>query len=640
MAAMIASRRYSLGRALLERHDVNAGDGMDGVLNRRQFLAASAAPASGAGVKIARAADDGAVRGKMTGAQAIAAALVAEGCGCVFGIPGAQENELWDVFKQIGVPYLLAAHEFSAACMADGWARSTGRPGVLAVVPGPGLTNALSGLGEALLDSVPIVCIVGDIANGKHYRPFQVHSLPTVELLKPVTKAVFAVEHAADAAAAIRRAFHCAASGEPGPVGVAVPYNLLAERVDVCSPPLAVPEAPFDADAAERAFAILADRKRRVGIYAGFGCMDAGPLLTEFAEMLQAPVATSVSGKGVIDECHPLAVGWGFGPQATETAERIFRREVDVVLAVGVKFSEVSTGFYSIKQPECLIHVDANPCNLGQVYRSSVCVAADAGVFFRHGLDRAEALRRPPNPRLHGRIADAKSAERRGHAKLYAKCAADPMAFLLSLRKHACMDAMLFVDVTASEHWAAEVFTTRRPRAYFNPTDNQSMGWSIPAALGAQRAFPCRQTIAVLGDGCFLMSAMELSTAAREGLPVKWFVLDDQAYHYMQALQKAAYLRTTATMLARLDYPSLAQGLGVEYAEICTTGDLDAGVQAALAHPGPLLCRVKIDYRDRPIRWLEAVRGRFIQELSMGQKARFLARLGTRALDLRPENND
>src|SRR5687767_12704754 len=177
---------------------------MDDSVTRREFLKTSPAAALLASPEARRGSDDGWVRGKLTGAQTVAAILCSEGCGCVFGIPGAQENELWDAFKQFGVPYLLAAHEFSASCMADGYARSTGRPGVLCVVPGPGLTNSLTGLGEALLDSVPIVCLAGDVANGDHYRPFQVHCLPTVDLLKPVTKAVLAVTCVEEIAGAVR----------------------------------------------------------------------------------------------------------------------------------------------------------------------------------------------------------------------------------------------------------------------------------------------------------------------------------------------------------------------------------------------------------------------------------------------------
>src|SRR5439155_10208666 len=141
---------------------------------------------------------EGWIVGKLTGAEAVVVALQQQETACVFGIPGAQENELWDVFKSRGLPYLLVTHEFSAACMADGYARATGCPGVLCVVPGPGVTNSLSGLGEALLDSVPVVAIVGDVGRGNKERPFQVHSLDQAALLRPVTKGVFEVRCVGD----------------------------------------------------------------------------------------------------------------------------------------------------------------------------------------------------------------------------------------------------------------------------------------------------------------------------------------------------------------------------------------------------------------------------------------------------------
>jgi acetolactate synthase-1/2/3 large subunit len=582
---------------------------------------------------------DGWITGKLTGAAAVVAALQQQGTACVFGIPGAQENELWDTFKSRGLPYLLVTHEFSAACMADGYARATGCPGVLCVVPGPGVTNSLSGLGEALLDSVPVVAIVGDVGRGKKARPFQVHSLDQVALLRPVTKCVFDVCRVADIPTAIQQAFAVAKSGEPGPTAVVIPYNLLIETYEYNVPPPPAPDMPWDAAAADRALALLANRKLRVGIYAGLGCMDYPLALCQVAEVLQAPVATSVSGKGVIPETHPLSVGWGYGPQGTRAAEIVFQ-EVDCVLAVGVRSSEVATGFYSNPQPKHAVQVDANADNLGRVLKPDVCVHADAGLFLHHCLVHADQLRRPPDAVMRAHIHKLKCIDLQDHAKVYAQCGADPMALVLALRRHLPEDGLLFVDVTVSEHLAAEGYRPVQPRTYFNPTDNQAMGWSIPAALGAQRACPGRIVATLTGDGCFLMSAMEISTAAREGLPVKFFVLDDQAYHYMQALQLPAYLRTTATILARLDYAALAQGLGVNYQEILSTEQIDAGVRAAVCHPGPVLVRVATDYRKRPIRWLHAVRKKFTDELTFDQKVRFLARIGSRALDLRPEAND
>jgi acetolactate synthase-1/2/3 large subunit len=580
----------------------------------------------------------GAVSGLMTGAKALVETLIQEGADCVFGIPGAQENEVWDAMKSRGLGYLLVTHEYSAAAMADGYARSTGKPGVLCVVPGPGVTNSLTGIGEALLDSIPLVCIVGDVATGAKYRPFQVHSLPQAALLQPVTKAVCEVNHVAEIPNAVRQAFQLAQCGEPGPVAVVIPYNLLIDSHHYHSTPLGPVPLPFDDQAFDRALRLLSHRNLRVGIYAGLGCMDYSCSLVQLAETLQAPVATSVSGKGVIPESHPLAVGWGYGPQGTRTAEQAFHG-VDVLVALGVRYSEVSTAFYSQPQHRHVIQVDANPNNLGRIMKTEVCVHADAGVFLGRLLEQADGIRRPANPKLTAQIAQWKWAEGKKNAEIHAECGADPMAFLLTLRRSTCPDALLFVDVTLAEHWAAEVFQTLQPRTYFNPTDNQAMGWSIPAALGAQRAHPGRQTVTITGDGCLLMTAMEISTAAREGLPVKFFVLDDQAYGYMQALQIPAYKRTTATVLARLDYPALAKGLGVAYQEISDSHDLEALIRGALETDGPVLTRVVTDYRKRPVRWVEAVKDRFKKELTTEQKVRFAARLGVRSLDHNREND-
>jgi len=616
---------------------------MDWAIDRRGLFAVGAAvaaalPAVGRPLDAARR-KPGWVTGKLTGAQAVAETLLAEGTGCVFGIPGAQENELWDEFQSRRVPYLLSSHEFGAACMADGYARATGRPGVLCVVPGPGITNALTGLGEALLDSVPVVAIVGDIAGGEKYRPFQVHSLDATALLKPVTKVVHRASNVKQIPELIRTAFAAAVAGEPGPVAVVIPYNLFIEVAEFNSPPVALAAPPFDEAAFEKAVALLADGRCRVGIYAGGGCMDYCEPLTRAAELLQAPVATSVSGKGCIPESHPLAVGWGFGPHATTTAEKAFA-DVDTLLAVGVKFSEVSTGYYGNPKPKRVIHVDACGGNLGMVMPADVRVRADAGLFLAK-LATCANLRRPADAHLTARIQKWKAEAEKAACTIPAtKCGIDPLHLIRAIREHLPDDGLLFTDVTASEHLAAEHFGVNRPRSYFNPVDNQAMGWSLPAAIGAQKAFPGRAVATLTGDGCFLMSATELATAARERLPVKFFILDDRAYHYMQALQKPAYRRTTATHLAKLDYRALAAGFGVGYIEATKPAELDGVVQSAMGYAGPVLVRIATDYGDRQIRWIEAVRKRFVKELTPAQKARFLARIAVREVQFRGEKGD
>lgn len=621
---------------------------LQGVAATGAALTAEAAVAGPLG-RVRAAHHPGWVFGRMTGAEALTEALILEGTGCVYGIPGAQENELWDTFKQKGLPYLLVTHEFSAAVMADAYARTTGRPGVLSVVPGPGVTNCLTGLGEALLDSSPVVAIVGDVGNGDKARPFQVHALPNADLLRPVCKCVVPVRTVEEIPAAVRQAFVTAMSGEPGPVAVVVPYNLLIEAADYRCPPPAVPARPFDETAFQTALRLLADGGQRVGIYAGAGCLDHPAELAAVAELLQAPVATSVSGKGAIDERHPLAVGWGFGPHASAVAEQAFAGEkahplktgVTTLLAVGVKFSEVSTGYYGNPQPRHVVHVDANPDNLGRVLKTDVCVHADAGVFLGRLLACADRVRRPADGRLVARIRHLKAESEKELCSVPAgHCGVDPLALVGALRRHLPDDALLFSDVSVSEHLAAEFYRVYQPRTYFNPVDNQSMGWSVPAAVGAQRVHAGKTVATLTGDGCLLMSLPEISTAAREHLPVKFFVLDDHAYHYMQMLQLPAYKRTTATHLATIDYRALAQAFGVAYLEVRTAAELDAGVRGAVGFAGPVLVRVATDYGGRKIRWVEAVRKRYTGELTAAQKARFLARLGKRTLDFKPEVND
>ena len=366
--------------------------------------------------------------------------------------------------------------------MADAAARVTGGVGVFAVVPGPGLTNAMTGIGEALLDSVPIVAIVTDVNRAPGAQIGQVHSLPNAALLRPIVKCVIEVRHQAEIPGAIHQAFRVARSGEPGPAAVVIPFPLYSEAWDFdqgVPPPIPI---PFDDSVYPKVVSHLADPRKRVGIYAGLGCAEAGPALTAVAELLQAPVATSVSGKGCISDQHPLAVGWGYGEQGTFTAERAFRK-VDVVLAVGVKYSEVSTANYAIPQHETVIHVDANPHNLGRNVRADVAMQADANVFLTRLLADAQKLRRPADPKLIASIRRDREIDRVENTQVRITSAVDPMVFFTQLRAALGPDELIFVDVTASTHWASEAIGVAGPRRYFTPANNQSMGWAIPAAL-------------------------------------------------------------------------------------------------------------------------------------------------------------
>jgi acetolactate synthase-1/2/3 large subunit len=619
-------------------------------VNRRELLSGGTvlgaavamtalAPQARAGhVELGRFTRRAGVQGKMTGAQAAAAALACQGVPCVFGIPGAQNNEFWDALKARSVPYLLVTHEASASVMADAAARATGTVGVFSVVPGPGLTNALTGIGEALFDSIPVVALVTDIDRGPNAKNGQVHGLANAAILRPVVKALIEVRHQGEIPQAIFQAFQIAAAGEPGPVGVLIPYPFYAEvwNYDNAVPP--PKPAPFDEQTYRNALALLSDRRRRVGIYAGLGCAGASPSLTAVAELLQAPVATSVSGKGAISDMHPLAVGWGYGKQGTRAAEAAFM-DVDLVLAVGVRYSEVSTANFAIPKHDALIHVDINPSNLGRNVHAQVALCSDSRMFLDRLLYDGEAVRRAPCPPLWQRIAHWRQIDRCEAATVRAHPCVDPMFFLSRLRAALGPDELIFVDVTAATHWASETIEVPGPRRYFTPADNQSMGWAIPAAIGAQRVRPDRQVACVTGDGCFLMSAIETSTAVRACLPVKFFVLDDGAYHYMQMLQEPVYRRTTATELARIDFAAFAQSMGLTFNLIADNADAQSGIERALATPGPVLTRVIVSYEGRELRWLNALRSQYVRKLPNSQKARLAARIGVRTLTPKDDND-
>ncbi len=571
-------------------------------------------------------------RGRMTGAKAAVAALRAESVRCVYGVPGAQNNEFWDAMHTDELPYLLVTNESSASVMADAAARVTGEVGVFCVVPGPGLTNAMTGIGEALFDSIPIVGIVTDVIRGPNARVGQVHGLQNSALLMPICKTVLEVEHQAQIPDAIHRAYRVAVCGEPGPVAVVIPFNLLTETWDYdTSVPPPLPSV-FDETGYRRALALLQDRRGRVGIYAGLGCLHATGALAAVAETLQAPVATSVSGKGVISDRHPLSVGWGYGPQGTRAAEKAFK-DVDTVLAVGVRFSEVSTANYSVPEGPKIIHVDVNPNNLGRNVTTCASVNSDSRLFLDRLLTDASSVRRAPSPALWSRIRDLREQDREEYRKVKITRGVDPKVFLYHLRCQLRRDALMFIDVTASTHWASEVMEVDGPRLYFTPANNQSMGWAVPAAVGAQRLDPSRQVAAVVGDGCFLMSGLEASTASRSSLPVKFFILDDGAYHYMQMLQEPTFKRTTATEIARLDFEALARALNLSYNEIEQNEDISAGIGRALSKPMSVLTRVKVSYQGREIRWLSALKKSYINNLSGKQKLRMASRVATRSFN-------
>lgn len=338
-------------------------------------------------------------------------ALRDEGVKRVFGIPGTHNIELWDAIENSPtIEPVLVTHECGAAFMADGLARTSDEIGVLVLVPGAGVTHALSGIAEASMDNVPMVILACGIRSDTG-TAFQLHAIDQLAVLRPVTKAAWRVERPADIYSMVRRAFAEARAGCPGPVAIEIPANffMLTETMDRPHD-FVVPEVDHqpDSEVLKRAARILTE-SRQPALYIGRGGEGAADLIVRLAEKLGAPVTTTFQGKGVFPETHPLWLWTGFGAQAPPFVREVMS-QCDVVLAVGCRFSEVATGSYGLDMPERLIHVDISAEALGQNYRADLVACCDAGAFLS-GLLEAIHGEKPWGP-LAQQIAEGRAKVR------------------------------------------------------------------------------------------------------------------------------------------------------------------------------------------------------------------------------------
>ncbi len=558
-----------------------------------------------------------------SGAELIVDALKASGADRVFGIPGVQNLELFDALREARLETVLVTHELCAAFMAEAHSRVTGRPGCCALVPGPGLTNAFTGIGEALLDSSPVVVIVPGPRNDTSLR-FQLHQIPQADLARPITKAVVRAERAEEIYPGVRRAFQLATSGEPGPVVVEVPYNLFMARAEAVEPPAVASPPDPDPATIEKILELLRQSKL-VGIYAGFGASDARDDLLRLAEILQAPIATTLGGRGVVPEDHPLSVGFGFGPSGTAIAEEIFG-ECDVVLALACKFGEVPTGAFGLKPPEKLIHIDINPNVPGKNFPTTLALVSDARAALRRLVEGLERERRPPASRLIRRIAQwrAEYADRVERATPW-DASVNPARLLWTLRKLAPRDAIVTTDSGGHQFWVAEYFPVYERRSYLTPTDYQAMGYSVPAMIASQLAFPERRVIGVVGDGSFLMTGPELLTASRLGLKPFVLIFNDGELGIIREAQQHVFKRTSAIALRNPDFAALAKAYGAEYFCIARDGEVESVLKRALGSNCLALVEARVEYRERT-RYFQAASAAVMARLPLSQKLRLAGR--------------
>lgn len=571
-------------------------------------------------------------------AQLAVAALEKLGVTHTFGIPGVHNTEFYDALHASEqITPILVTHEGGAAFMADGMSRVRQMHegiGVLAIVPAAGFTHAASGIGEAYLDGVPMLVISGGVRTDTEFD-FVLHGVDQLELAKGITKGAFRVNHQNDVTDVLYQAYQLATEGKPGPVLVEIPVNLQLFDATVAQPqqPPQPTTPAIDEQAIQRAVELISAGKRP-GLFVGWGARHAQQPLIDLAEYLQAPVATTLQGLSVFPHDHPLHVGFGFSASAVPAAQASFK-DCDLMIAIGTRFAEIPTGSFSAKVPENLIHIDIDESVFNRNYPSKVSIRGDATEVLRLLNDALHGQPpRPENASLKATIKQLKQdyfdewQAHDSHERI------NPYVFFTSIAAQMMDDAIIVLDDGNHTYLAAELLPLKAGMTLLTPTDYNAMGYAVPAAIGAKLAQPERQTIAIVGDGCFVMTGMELLTAQQQEIGVVCFVFNDGELSQIAQAQQTPYARKPCTALVGAKFEGMALATGAHYIRIETEAELDAYIAQAFdvaAKGQSVLVDVNIDY-SKPTRFTQGTVKSTFKRFPTRQKLRIAGRAVKRKL--------
>ena len=574
---------------------------------------------------------------KLTGGEIVVRALEDEGIRHTFGIPGTHNIELYDALESSSlVRPVLITDEQSAGFMADGLWRATGQLGCVNIVPGAGLTHALSGIAEAFMDGVPMLVLGCGIRRDVR-RAYQLHDIDQLAIARPVTKAQFRPASGDELYPTIRTACALARSGTPGPVMVEVSVDLYLTRHDVdperWKPPVAPPLPAPNAEEIGRVVQLLTAEGAQPLLYVGLGAQGAASELVTLAERLDAPVATTIQGKGVFPESHPLFLWNGFGAAAPPFARSV-AGDCTVTLAIGCRFSEVGTGSYGLSIPGPLVHVDINAEVFQKNFPAKLGIVSDARAFLLAllaNLDspaRGAAIQTPLRRRIGAGHAEVR-ATRLEHCS---QARVTPCILLEAIQRQFGADTVFTSDSGNGTFLAMECLRLERPGHFLAPVDYSCMGYSVPAAIGAGLGRRDTPVVALAGDGAFLMTGLELLTAASQQIPVAVFILRDRELAQIAQFQSTAFNRRTASVLPDFHVGSIAEAVGVEWLSIDTYRDVESIVGAAYATikaGRPVLVDVAIDYSEKT--WFtKGVVKTTLLRMSWRDRLRFVARAVSR----------
>ncbi|MEW6222852.1 MAG: biosynthetic-type acetolactate synthase large subunit [Candidatus Hadarchaeota archaeon] len=504
---------------------------------------------------------------EMTGSKALFEALKAEGAKHIFGIPGGSIIPIYDaLYDEHEIRHILTRHEQGAAHAADGYARAIGKPGICMTTSGPGASNLITGVLNAYMDSSPVIALSGQVtSNVLGTDAFQEADM--LSLMLPITKHNFIVKKAEELPKIVRLAFKVAISGRPGPVHIDIPKDVQVGKADIKIPAdvdyvkhLKLEPTPSEV---RRAVEMLVHARQPV-IYAGGGVVWSGASgeLVQLAEMLGAPVVTSLLGKGTIPEDHPLSLGM-LGMHGRVVAN-LAVTECDLLVGVGVRFSDRATGDLRHFAPKAkIIHIDVDQVEIGKNVRVDLPIVADArsalssiiNGLHQHvqrgrtseWIDRVKKLRADLAPSME-----------------YDDIPIKPQRALKEIMKVAGDSAIITTEVGQCQMWAAHFYQVKKPRHFISSGGLGTMGFGFPASIGAKIARPECDVVNIAGDGSFLMNSQEMATAVENNIPVVSCILNNRYLGMVKQWQDLFFQkRRSAVDLGKVpDFVKLAEAYG------------------------------------------------------------------------------
>jgi acetolactate synthase-1/2/3 large subunit len=538
---------------------------------------------------------------KRTGAQILWESLVREGVTCVFGYPGGAILPAYDAMLDYPIRHVLVRHEQGAAHMADGYARATGQVGVAIATSGPGATNLVTGIATAMMDSSPIVCITGQVGSKLiGSDAFQETDITGITL--PITKHNYLVSNPEDVASTIREAFYVARSGRPGPVLIDLTKDCQQRSCEFEWPEAHAPLGyrpdlrPGQADL-DRAVEMIQAAKRPL-ILAGNGIINAGAtdLVRRFAEHADIPIAMTLLGIGSIPASHPLNLGMmGMHGEAwVNTAIQ----EADLLIALGMRFDDRVTGnvkTYALNAKK--IHVEIDRAEINKNIKVDVGLVGDVGRIVEDLTPRVQAGDRSEwrgyidSLKGDAAVRDIQNLPDSGH--LYAA------HVIHDLWRETKGEAVVVTDVGQHQMWEAQYYKHDTPRSLITSGGLGTMGFALPAAIGAKMARPDAEVWVVVGDGGFQMTMAELATIAQENLDIKVAIINNGYLGMVRQWQEFFYERRyAATPLSSPDFVKLAEAFGLQARRVTDRAGVVPTVQEARAHKGTVIIDFRVEQED------------------------------------------